>query len=351
MRPAAGEASSQAAGLYQRTPGHALPAAAWRRLVPPMVPPLRLRGRALLGTLLLFAQAAEAAESATSLLRGAIDLHCHSGPDTVPRSVNDIELARAARAAGLRALVIKNHFTDTADRAQLAQFTVGGGIEVFGGIVLNRAVGGLNAEAVRRMATMDGRRGKMVWLPTFDAENAVRSAGEERPFVPVVAGGKPVAALTEVFAVMVEHGLVLATGHASVDESLVIVAAARAVGIRHVVVTHALFPAVRASNDQLIALARLGAWIEFAWLMHAPPAIAPTGSSVPLVPLERGVAAIRAVGAAQSVLSSDFGQAAHRPPPEGLKAFLAALQAAGVSSADLDTMVRRNPAHVLGLQP
>lgn len=316
-----------------------------------MVTPPRLRAAALLGALLACAPAAAGA-TAADLLRGAIDLHCHSGPDALPRSVNDIELARAARAAGLRALVIKNHYTGTADRAQLAQFAVGGGIEIFGGIVLNRAVGGLNAEAVRRMATMDGRRGKIVWLPTFDAENAVRSAGESRPSVALVAGGKPVPALAEVFAAIAEHGLVLATGHASAEEALVLVAAARAAGIRHVLVTHALFPAVRATDDHLVALAKLGAWLEFAWLMHAPPAAGPgAAAAAPMVPLERCVAAIRAVGPAHAVLSSDFGQAVNRPPPEGLQAFLAALLAAGIPAADLDTMVRRNPAHLLGLEP
>jgi predicted metal-dependent phosphotriesterase family hydrolase len=69
------------------------------------------------------------------------------------------------------------------------------------------------------------------------------------------------------------------------------------------------------------------------------------------VPLERAVAAIRAVGAEHCMLSSDFGQAVNRPPPEGLATFLAALQAAGLSAADLDTMVRRNPARLLGLDP
>jgi hypothetical protein len=119
----------------------------------------------------LFATPAACA-SGPELLRGAIDLHCHSGPDIVPRSVNDIELAQLARAAGLRAVVIKSHHTPTAARAQLASIAVPG-IEVFGGIALNHAVGGLNAEAVRRMSEMDGHRGKFVWLPTFDAENAI----------------------------------------------------------------------------------------------------------------------------------------------------------------------------------
>jgi hypothetical protein len=309
-----------------------------------MAPRFRLRPLVLAALPLLGPIVAPAA-TADELLRGAIDLHCHSGPDAVPRAVNDLELALAARAAGLRAFVIKNHYTGTADRAELAQFAAGGGIEVFGGIVLNRAVGGLNAEAVRRMAAMAGGRGRIVWLPTFDAENAVRAEGAARPYVAVVAAGRPVPALAEVLAAVAAHGLVLATGHASAEEALVIFAAARAAGILHVVVTHALFPPLRAADEQLVALARQGAWLEFSWLMHVPPA--PSAASSASVPLERCVAAIRAVGPAAVVLSSDFGQAVNRPPPDGLRAFLAAL----LDAAELDTMVRRNPARVLGLQP
>ncbi len=316
-----------------------------------MAHPLRRCGVVLLALATCLSLGAAATATADDLLRGAIDLHCHAGPDVVPRSANDLELAQAARAAGLRAVVLKNHYTGTADRAQLAQFTVGSGIEVFGGIVLNRAVGGLNAEAVRRMATMAGRRGRIVWLPTFDAENAVRAAGEDRPFVALVEQGRPVPALAEVLAAVAEHGLVLATGHASAEEALVLVAAARAAGIRQVVVTHALFPPLRARDDQLVALAQSGAWLEFSWLMHAPPPPGPEPAAEPMVPLGRCVAAIRAVGPASILLSSDFGQAVNRPPPEGLRAFLTALLAAGVPADALDTMVRRNPARVLGLAP
>src|SRR5438034_2548951 len=88
-------------------------------------------------------------------LAGVVDFHCHSAPDTVARSINSFEVVRQARAAGLRGVVIKNHFVSTAAIAQLAMQEVGG-VEVFGGIVLNRSNGGLNAEAVRKMAQVDG---------------------------------------------------------------------------------------------------------------------------------------------------------------------------------------------------
>lgn len=82
-----------------------------------------------------------------SPIEGAIDFHVHSSPDVFGRSMDDIEVARLAKHKGMRAIVLKNHVTSTADRAMIVNQVVPG-IEVFGGIVLNRAVGGVNVHAV-----------------------------------------------------------------------------------------------------------------------------------------------------------------------------------------------------------
>ena len=100
-------------------------------------------------TLLVSGFPVTAQERAVSLA-GIIDFHAHAGPDSRPRSLNDIEAARLAKRAGLRGMVLKNHFTMTADRAALVMAQVNG-LEVFGGVALNRAVGGINPEAVRQM--------------------------------------------------------------------------------------------------------------------------------------------------------------------------------------------------------
>ena len=79
--------------------------------------------------------------------QGTIDFHVHSDPDVFGRSMDDIDVAVLAKRKGMRALVLKNHVTMTADRAMLVMKTVPG-IEIFGGIVLNNAVGGINPAAV-----------------------------------------------------------------------------------------------------------------------------------------------------------------------------------------------------------
>ena len=185
------------------------------------------------------AQTAPAAAQESSVsLAGTIDFHAHAGPDSRPRSLNDIEAARLIRQAGMRGMVLKNHFTMTADRAALVMAQVAG-LEVFGGVALNLAVGGINPEAVRQMVAFEGGRGKVVWLPTFDAEFYVTRAGGGQPFVRIVEGGAPVPPLVEVLSLVAEHDLVLAMGHSSPEEVLRAHSGGQAPGrVRHILVTH-----------------------------------------------------------------------------------------------------------------
>ena len=54
-------------------------------------------------------------------LRQAIDIHVHSDPDNVPRSLDGLEVAKLARSKGLRGIVLKNHYDPTAGLAFLAR--------------------------------------------------------------------------------------------------------------------------------------------------------------------------------------------------------------------------------------
>src|SRR5712692_9668804 len=135
-------------------------------------------------TLLFLAATGLSAQS----LDGVIDIHVHADPDSVPRSIDAIDLAKLAKSKGMRGLVLKSHYEPTASMAYLVRKEVPG-IEIFGGIDLNRTVGGVNPAAVERMTMMKGGCGRVVWMPTFDAENQVRYSKESRPFVPVAKNG------------------------------------------------------------------------------------------------------------------------------------------------------------------
>ena len=115
-------------------------------------------------------------------------MHAHGDPDGTARKVDVIELARVAKAAGMRAIVLKNHYEPTASLAYVVGEVVPG-IEVFGGISLDLTVGGVNPAAVEWMTRVKGARGKVVWLPTFDSEAQVKLQNESRPFASVIHDG------------------------------------------------------------------------------------------------------------------------------------------------------------------
>jgi hypothetical protein len=290
--------------------------------------------------LLILGAPALAQQGAASPLTGAIDIHVHSLPDDRPRSLDAVEAARQAQARGMRAIVLKNHYESTAGLAYLAR-TLVPGIEVFGGIDLNLTVGGINPAAVEHMTRVTGGFGRVVWMPTFDAENQVRSSQEDRPFVSVSGGGALLPEVRDVITLVAEHDLVLATGHSSADEVLMLLREGRGQGVQHMVVTHAMNAPIQMSIPQMREAASLGAFIEF---VGSTPL-----SSDASARYDRFAEAIRAVGPAFCILSSDLGQAGNPLPVDGLTGFLEALRARGFSAEEIDRMAKENPARLLGL--
>jgi hypothetical protein len=281
------------------------------------------------------------AVAAARVLQGTIDIHVHSAPDNVPRSIDGLDVSRLARTRGMRGIVLKNHYEPTASLAFFAR-KAAPGLEVFGGIDLNLTVGGMNPAAVEHMTQMTGGWGRFVWMSTFDAENQVRYSKENRPFVSVSRAGQLLPETKAVIAVIAKHGLVLATGHVSAAEGLMLLREGRQQGVTHLVVTHAINAPILMDVPQMQEAARLGAFIEFAGSTMANASAATR--------VDTFADAIRKVGPQFCILSSDLGQEGNPVPPDGFADFLVAMRAKGFSQQDLDTMSKANPARLLGLQ-
>ena len=278
--------------------------------------------------------------NARSALAGAIDIHVHTEPDSRPRSVDGIEAAQQAKAHGMRALVLKNHYEYTSGLAYIVGKQVPG-IEVFGGVDLNLTVGGMNPAAVEYMAATTGGRGKLVWMSTFDAENQVKFSKENRPFVSVSKNGQLLQATKDVIAAIAKHNLVLATGHVSPEEGLMLVREAKRQGVQRIVITHAMNDPIRMSVPQMQEAAKLGAFIEFV------------GGNITdadgKARMNRFADAIKKVGPEFCILSSDLGQKGNPLPTDGFGAFIETMKAHGFTEVQIDGMARRNPAMLLGL--
>ena len=281
-----------------------------------------------------------AAACAAQSLTGVIDIHVHSDPDSVPRSIDAIDIAKLAKSRGMRGLVLKNHYEPTASLAYVARKEVPG-IEIFGGIDLNRAVGGINPAAIEYMTHVKGGWGRFVWMPTFDAENQVRYSKENRPFVPISRNGELLPEVREVIGLIAKNHLVLATGHSSPAEVLLLIREAKRQGVEHIVVTHAMLAPIRMSVAQMREAASLGAYIEFVYNAVIGPN--------KMFDMPEYASAIRQVGAERSILSSDLGQAANPLHPDGLLAFFTGLKKHQFTDDEISRMSKINPARLLGL--
>jgi len=286
---------------------------------------------------------------AVSPIEGLIDFHNHCAPDVFGRAVDDDEMAQLYMARKMEAVVLKNHVALTADRAWLVR-KHNPGIKAFGGITLNGAAGGLNPEAVQWMWRMQGGYGRIVWLPTFDADNHVKHFKDAPEGIKVVgADGRALPALREIAKICAQQKLVLCTGHASPTEVLAIVEAARDAGCDRVVVTHAEFDVVNMSVEQMKKAAAMGAKLEvdamgplmgpqahLAWMRHWRQ-----------VTYKESAGHITAVGAENFILGTDLGQTGNPSQPDGYAMLVAGLIAEGITKDQIKTMGREVPGKLL----
>lgn len=281
------------------------------------------------------------------ILEGAIDMHCHFGPEQLvssltgaPHAVDPIQAAEEAAAVGISAIVLKAHEFASTIAAYTATQAVPE-VESISSICLDHPVGGLNPHAAET-ALINGAQ--VVWLPTisvhadpptvlrkaFGVSEGIRLLDDEGELLPVVR---------EIFALVQEHDAVLATGHISREEHFQVA--------RHfhtpdrLIVTHAMHqtagPAL--TVDECVQLADMGATIEFA---------AHTCMGTPSM-LSEVSRAIQRVGAERVALATDYGWIDSAPhPAAGLIGYVNALWEHGAAEAELRTMTSTVPARLLG---
>lgn len=284
-----------------------------------------------------------------SPIRGLIDFHTHAAPDVFGRAVDDDELAAMAAARQMEAVVFKNHVALTADRAWLARKHVPG-VKVFGGITLNSAVGGINPQAVEWMWRMQGGHGRVVWFPTFDADNHVRRGGTAPSGIRVVdEAGAVLPEVREVLKVCARERLVVQTGHSSAEQALALITAAREEGCDRIVVTHAQFDVVGMTEAHMKKAAAMGAKMELCALMMlvGPDAPLEWMRHSPRIPPADTAARVRAIGAQHFVLGTDLGQTGNPTPADGLQMFVAGLEAEGITREQIQAMGREVPGALL----
>ena len=294
-------------------------------------------------------------DAAWKALENAYDLQVHVGPDVIARRIDDIDCAREFLQHGMKGFVLKSHYIQTGERAQVVTKAVPGS-KVFGAITLNHSVGGLNPVAVE----LAGRTGcKIVWMPTVDAANETAGhldgGSEKLPFWAAIQrelaaegisppplsvideSGNLVDGARRCLERIAKHNMILATGHLGRREIFALVRTAKDMGLKKVLVTHAEFPSQSLTGAEQKELVDMGALIEHCF----------TTTYTRKAPWETAFANIRQSGVSRTVISTDLGQTINPPVAEGFAMFAQRLLDAGFSTDEVRTMAVTNPTRLV----
>ncbi len=211
------------------------------------------------------------------LLAGSIHIHEHGGSEPIPRIYDEFDMAINACKSGVRAIVIKTHYTPSSSRVGLIQRFVDSwarenereSVKIFGGITLNYPVGGLNPAAVRASAGFPN--GKFVWVPTLDTYHHVETTGgattgylqdeKETGIRLLDKDGKVVPELKQILEIIAENDMVFAIGHYPARDRRTVIDEALKIGVKRILADHPIEYHSKGTIEELKILAAKGVYI------------------------------------------------------------------------------------------
>lgn len=251
------------------------------------------------------------------VLDGVVDIHIHTAPDIKPRFESDIEAALNSKKELMQAIVLKSHCEPTSGRAKIATEITG--FPVFGGVVLNKSVGGLNLEAVKTCAAM---KGKFVWFPTTSASSVEFD----------------IESVEEIIHVIADNNMVLLTGHLKPEQIFTLIDIARSQGIWKIVVNHPFAGVVSATLDEQMEMSK------YAFLEHCFVTCMKQHQNLDPADIKDS---IQMVGADRCIMATDFGQPHNPSPSEGMKRYIKILDDLGVKKSEIHKMSIENPSKLI----
>ena len=285
-------------------------------------------------------------EEVKALLRGAVDLHCHSGPAAMPRILDHHDALMDAAEAGFSALLYKDHFyLGVAHAMLLEKLFPDTGVRLFSGLVLNNASGGINPHAVDHAAKFGA---KIVWMPTLSAANHIAQLeGQGKTFpktakkmldpIPLTAmdaNGRISNATKQCLDLIAESDIILAGGHLPASELFPLFEEAKRRGVRKMLVNHPTY-IVGCSDEDIRGLVRLGAYMEHSICMFVEGRSRKYDGS-DLAHL------IEVAGVERTILSSDLGLTGSPRPVDGFRSVVRILLDLQFSASAIKRLISEN---------
>jgi hypothetical protein len=291
------------------------------------------------------------------ILRGAVDLHCHSGPSVMPRYCDHIEAMQEASEAGLSALLLKDHYYSTTPVTELLNKHFGNlGVTLLSGVPLNNTTGGLNVYAVEHGIKLGAR---LVWMPTFSAKNHLDHHRQDEdfhkkfpttknqmlaptPLTVVDENGRLRDEVLPILDLIAASDIVLSAGHIHISEIWPLFEEAQKRGVKRLLVNHPTY-VIDATTDDMRALAKMGVYMEHSMCMWVP------GSKFKFYEPNYLAELIEAGTVDLTILGSDLGQQGNPRIVDGFRNVIATCLDIGLPEAEIRKMVSSNARRLIGL--
>ena len=291
------------------------------------------------------------------LLIGAVDLHCHSGPSVMPRSIDHIEVAKEASKVGMKAVLYKDHYYSATPVTELlnkhfSQLNV----KLLSGVPLNNTVGGINRYAVDHGINLGA---KLVWMPTFSAENHIKAHESDEdfdkkfpttkeamlaptPLKVTKSNGELIDEVKFILDLIAENDIVLSSGHLNISEIWPLFDEAKKRGVNRLLCNHPTY-VIGASLDDITRLVGMGAYIEHSMCMFVQR------SKYKFYEPDELDKMIKAAGVDKTILGSDLGQVGNPSPVDGFLGVINICLELGYEENEIRKLISENASKLIGI--
>ena len=271
-------------------------------------------------------------------LKGAWDVHVHASPCVSPRKMTAVELATKAQESGMSGFVLKSHHGSTSELATVIN-DLFLSLTVYGGVTLNRTVGGLNPLAVEASFLVGGR---LVWLPTKDGVGHPKISKLPSPEALSILDeqDRVNTATREVIALVAQYNGILGTGHIGCEEILILHKYIRKNAPKlRLLINHSQFLTPDLKLTDISSLINPNTYFECCYLT--------VSRLFSFKSAEQVASIIKRVPDAQWIIASDSGQPHNLDPVDALSDFHRQLLEQGLSQNQLSQASVITPERLL----